>query len=456
MTPPAVNHPPEAGSRRGIRRDPRGTPRGTGVPVPDWGRELVLYCVSPRAFDARGRLDAITRRLPEIAALGATAVWLLPVHPAGELRRKGRLGSPYAIRDDRAVDPGLGTVADLTALVAEAHRLGLRVLMDAVFNHMAPDHVDRAARPEWFVRDSRGRPTRREATWSDVVDRNFAAPGLAESLLDTLAFWMETCDVDGFRCDVAGMVPAEFWRRARERLLAIKPDHLMLAEWDDPGVHRSAFHLSYDWAGYRALAACAGGRVPAARAVAAIVRRPADFPEGAVPLRFVENHDEPRVGPRFGAAAPAVTLVQSLAGGAFLVFNGQEVGARRRPDLFDADPIDWRPPGADDARRTLEALMAARRRVVGFGPPAFLPQEWSVPPGCLAFQRPGRGGASLVVLANPRGRSLPLGRDLGQRLRTGDAELLAVAAPPGAGPRTPTDLGDLLPGRTAIAFISAS
>lgn len=409
MTPPPVNRPPDAGSRRGIRRDPRGAAAGTGLPVPEWGREPVLYCVSPRAFDPSGRLDAVTRRLPELATLGATVIWLLPVHPVGAVDRKGRLGSPYAIRDDRAVDPDLGTIQDLTDLVTEAHRLGLRVLMDAVFNHMAPDHVARAAHPDWFVRDAHGRPARRVADWSDVVDRNFDAFGLAEYLLDTLAFWMETCGVDGFRCDVAGMVPPDFWRRARERLVALRPDHLMLAEWDDPAVHRSAFHLSYDWRGYRALAAAARGRRPVAHAQAALLRRAADFPEGAVPLRFVENHDEPRAPRRFTAAARAATLVQALAGGAFLVFNGQEVGARHCPDLFDADPIDWAPPGADDSRRFLSALLAVRQRVGHFGPPMAVAEA---PPGVLAFQRMGPAGERLLVLANVRSRAVSV--DLGR------------------------------------------
>jgi glycosidase len=462
MTPPPVNRPPEAGSRRGVRRDRPGAPRGVGVPVPEWGRDPVVYCVSPRAFDPAGTLEAVTRRLPEIRALGATVVWLLPIHPVGVVGRKGRLGSPYAIRDDRAVDPALGTIEDLKALVDEAHRLGLRVLMDAVFNHMAPDHVARAAHPDWFVRDARGRLTRRVADWSDVVDRNFAATGLAESLLDTLAFWVETCGVDGFRCDVAGMVPAEFWRRARERLLAVRPDHLLLAEWDDPALHRTAFHLTYDWHGYRTLLAAARGRAPVAQATAALTRRAADFPEGAVSLRFVENHDEPRVVRRFGAAARAVTLVQAMAGGAFLVFNGQEVGARRRPDLFDRDPIDWHPPGAGAARVELGALLEARRDVRHFGAPEALPEDAGVSPDVLSFARRAPDGRSLVVLANVRSPGVPLGKAVGPWLSQAGARLLVrVGSHPrgrddgGSSPKCP-DIGRsaLLPGNSVTAYLT--
>lgn len=367
----SVNSLPEAGSRNGIRRDPRGADHGHGIPPPEWARGAVLYCVYPRAFSPEGTFDGIRRRLPEIRNLGAVAIWLMPIHPVGVAGRKGAGGSPYAIRDYRAIDPALGTSAEFRALVDEAHHLGIRVILDLVLNHAALDHPLGVA--GGFHRDGRGRLTRRVRDWTDVADWNFNASGVREELLGVVEQWVGEFGVDGYRCDVAGMVPHDFWAAARERLLRLKPDHFLLAEWDDPELHRVAFHATYDWELYRALVSALHGRTPAGRLSGIVERRRTGFPAEAQPLRFVENHDEPRVRRRFGSAAAAATAFSAFAGGLFLIYNGQETGADRRPDLFERDPISWDRKGAEAARRHMVALLAARSDLAGLGVPLAIP-----------------------------------------------------------------------------------
>ncbi|HEX7879235.1 MAG TPA: alpha-amylase family glycosyl hydrolase, partial [Candidatus Eisenbacteria bacterium] len=177
--------PPEVGSRNGVRREPPGTPRGASPEPPAWARNAVIYSAYPRAFSPEGTLRGVADRVGAIAELGADILWLLPIHPIGESARKGRLGSPYAIRDYRAINPEYGRKDDLLALVRAAHDAGLKLILDCVFNHGAPDHVEAASHPDWFQRDARGRPTRRVADWHDVVDWDFSAPGLEEHLLES-------------------------------------------------------------------------------------------------------------------------------------------------------------------------------------------------------------------------------------------------------------------------------
>jgi len=441
---------PEAGSRHGLRRDPPGTPRGTGPTPPPWAREPTIYCAYPRAFSAPGTLDGVTEKLQEIRALGADILWLLPIHPIGKTGRKGDLGSPYAIRDYLSVNPEYGDADGLTRLAAEAHAVGLRVILDCVLNHGAPDQVMGAIHPDWFARDARGRPTRRVRDWSDVVDWNFGAPGLVDHLMESVEYWVRHFDIDGYRCDVAGMVPGWFWQQAAARLAAIKPDHFLLAEWDDPAIHRVGFHASYDWQLYRAMRGVTRGPRAAADLARLVARRFHDFPEGAIPMRFVENHDERRAGLRLGSAARGASLFAALAGGAFLVYNGQEVGARHRPSLFDRDSIDWDVPDAAQHREWLQTLLSFRRQVSGFSAPEAI--ATTNPTELAAFRRRGPLGELLVVFnagSSPVDWPVEIDCPEGEVLLAGAGTDVAGAEAPG------TWLpGDRIPSRSALAILS--
>jgi glycosidase len=388
---------PESGSRNGVHLRGGEYRDAEALPPPTAYLGGALYSIYPRAFSAPGTLAAIEPELARIAGLGASAIWLLPVHPVGRDGRKGSRGSPYAIRDYRAVDPALGTLEDLRRLTARAHELGLRVLLDFVANHAANDPVMGAAHPDWFAADSRGRPARRVADWSDVADWRHEAEGAAAYLVESAAYWMSEAGIDGYRCDVAGMVPRWLWREVHERLAALRPDHFMLAEWQDPVLHPLAFHASYDWVFYRALKDVALGRLPARAVGAALTAWSRNFPPAALPLRFLENHDEPRSAPVFGRLRlPAYAAVVILSGGLPLLYNGQEIGAVHRPSLFEAEPIDWSRPGGE-TERLYRGLLALQRQTDPWGPGPATVVGTDRSQTVVAYVREGTSRRGLVV-----------------------------------------------------------
>jgi glycosidase len=387
--------PPETGSEAGVHLRGGEVSARPGLTPPDWAVQGALYCVFPRAFSPRGDLASILPELDRIAGLGARGIWLLPVHPIGAVDRKGKHGSPYAIRDDRAVHPDLGREADLRALADACHERGLALLIDLVANHCAKDHVALDEHPGWVRRDGAGSPTGRVGDWSDVADRRFEAPGVAEYLVESAAGWVERCGVDGFRCDVAGMAPQAFWRALHERLAAAKPDHFLLAEWQDAALHTIAFHASYDWLLYRALRDCALGTASALAIAHALAAWQANFPAEAIPLRFLENHDEPRAVTIFGRERlPAYAAVAFLSGGLPMLYNGQEVGATHRPSLFEREPVDWRRPAAPYEALYRSLIGLARKPVWGPGRVTLLPTD--APADAIAFTR-GEGRGILVA-----------------------------------------------------------
>lgn len=337
-------------------------------------RSQVMYCVFVRNYSAEGTFDAVRRDLPRIRALGADVIWLMPIHPIGEIRRKGTLGSPYAIRDYRAVNPEFGALDDFIALTEAIHAQGMKVIIDVVYNHTAPDSVLAQAHPEWFYHRPDGGFGNRIGDWSDIIDLDYGQGALWDYQIETLKYWAQW--VDGFRCDVAPLVPLAFWRRARAEVAAVRPDCLWLAESVESGfiAHvRSrgmtglsdselyqAFDICYDYDAYPDFLRCAEGGGLADYA-AALNRQETTYPDNYVKLRFLENHDRPRAARLF----PDVrvrrnwTAFQFFQKGVPLVYNGQEAGCDHRPGLFDRDAIDWR--AGEDISAQIARLAALKK-----------------------------------------------------------------------------------------------
>lgn len=434
---------PEAGSKGGIRREPASHDPGSGVSPPGWMKSGILYSLYPRSFTREGTFDAARSGLAAIRNdLGADAIWLLPIHPIGALGRKGTLGSPYAILDYYTVNREYGSAADFRRFVADAHELGLRVLIDLVINHAACDHPLAVKGSTAFRRDHRGRPTRRYHDWTDVIDWNYADPRVEPHILGAVEQWAGEFGVDGFRCDVAGMVPRETWMRIRETLLRVRPEHYLLAEWDDPELHRIAFHGTYDWSLFRAMCRAVRGDFPAFRLAELLAERATRFPVGADPLRFVENHDEERSVRRFGPSAAAVAVFTALAGGVWLIYNGQEAGARHRPSLFEREPIDWEDPAAESARRFHAGLADLHQRFRHFGPPEAVPT--GTPADVAAYRRRGPDGRPLLVFMNLGRQTQPIPEANQGEIQEHALEFLSRA-------RTGSDPFQI-PGRSAAVF----
>ncbi|MBZ5538514.1 MAG: hypothetical protein LAO31_21425 [Acidobacteriia bacterium] len=184
-------------------------------PVPAWVRDGVIYEVFPRDFSPEGNFNGITTRLDDLKNLGVTIVWLMPIHPVGQEGKKGTLGSPYAVRDYYSIDPAYGTKEDLHRLIAEAHHRGLKVILDMVANHTAWDSV-LMKNPDFYRHDAGGKIVSPVPDWSDVAALNYDNPRLREYMVDMLKYWLREFNLDGFRCDVAGMIPTDFWEHARQ------------------------------------------------------------------------------------------------------------------------------------------------------------------------------------------------------------------------------------------------
>ena len=335
---------------------------------PRWVENAVIYEVFVRSFTPEGTFRAMIPRLGELKALGVTTLWLMPIHPVGEANRKGRLGSPYAVRDYRGIDPAYGTAEDFQALVDAVHDREMTLILDFVANHTAWDHPWVAAHPEFYTRGPDGAvPVAPEGTdWTDVADLDYANAALRDSMAAAMAYWVETFGVDGFRCDVAALVPADFWQAAIPRLRALKPV-MMLAEAEEPWLHEAGFDLTYGWNTYNALKAVWGGQ-PADSLYAALAREEGAYPPGALRLRFITNHDETswdaaavrRYGGVDGTRA-AMTVAATIPG-VPLVYNGQEVASPRRLNLFENEEIDWKAnPELREFYRGLLALTTSSR-----------------------------------------------------------------------------------------------
>lgn len=310
---------------------------------PAWVRDGVIYELNVRTFSSAGTLSAVTARLPELQKLGVTMVWMMPIHPIGQVKKKGSIGSPYAVRDYMAVNPDYGTPDDLKRLVREAHRLGLKIMLDIVANHTSWDNVMMKT-PSYYKRDSTGQ-VMFPYDWSDVAWLDYGNPALRSYMNGMLQYWVREFDVDGFRCDVAGMVPNDFWEAARRDLEKLKPEIAMLAESHEPDMLVNAFDFDYGWPVYHAMKdAILGNR--SARAVREeweAERK--SYPRGALHMRISDDHDETRAVTLFGArAALAASALVFTMDGVPLLYNGMEVGDATEsfaPALFEKMPVFW-------------------------------------------------------------------------------------------------------------------
>jgi cyclomaltodextrinase len=336
---------------------------------PTWLRESTIYEIYPRAFSARGDFNGITAKLDELKDLGVNVLWLMPIHPIGEKLRKGTLGSPYAIKDYFAINPEFGSTNDFKRLVTKAHARGLRVILDVVANHTAWDSV-MMQQPEFYKQDAKGKIIPPVAEWTDVAGLNYENPKLREYMIAMLKYWVKEFDVDGFRCDVAYMVPTDFWEQARAELDKTKPDLIMLAEASKPELLLKAFDLDYSWPLHATL-----NKVLLEGAPASDLRRSWEeslraFPKGSLHLRISDNHDEARAVARYGLRGALAAAAFTFAlDGVPLLYNGMEVGDATEsgdPALFEKMPIFWKSKERPPLRDTYRELIKLRKQFAPF------------------------------------------------------------------------------------------
>lgn len=312
--------------------------------TPTWAFDKTIYEVNLRQFSQEGNFDAFRKHLPRLKELGVGILWFMPIHPIGELNRKGTLGSYYSVKDYLAVNPEFGTIDEFKSLVKEIHSLGMYVIIDWVANHTSWDHQWTKTHPEFYNKDKDGNFIPPVNDWSDVIDLNYDNKQLWNEMIDALKFWITECDIDGYRCDVAGMVPIDFWIEARKQLDKIKPV-FMLAEWDTPEMHK-AFDMTYDWNMHKIMNSVANGKMNANDIVNHIQKDKENYPDYAFRMQFTDNHDENSwngtVRERLGDAAECFAVLTYLIPDMPLIYSGQEAGLNKRLSFFEKDPIEWK------------------------------------------------------------------------------------------------------------------
>lgn len=311
----------------------------------DWVREAVIYSVYLRSFSPEGTFAGLERRIPELKNLGVTVLWLLPIHPVGEKARKGPLGSPYSVQDYYGINPEFGMMADFKRLLATAHKNGLKLIIDLVANHTAWDSKLIREHPGWFARDGKGAIKPPNPDWTDVAQLDYSKPGLRQYMTDMMVWWVRDIGIDGFRCDVAELVPTSFWDEARSRLNRIKPV-MMLSEGSIPEHHARAFDITYSWNIYDVLGPLLSGKRPVALLDQILKNEESKFPVGSLRLRFSTNHDKnawdsPAIL-KFGedGLRLATVLVNTMPG-VPLIYTGEEIPNDKKLSLFEKVNVNW-------------------------------------------------------------------------------------------------------------------
>ena len=372
---------------------------------PEWTYNSVVYEVNVRQFSPEGTFKGVEAQLPRLKDLGVDVLWLMPMYEIGTVERKGSLGSYYAISDYKKVNPEFGTMEDFEHLLAVAHRLGFKVILDWVANQTAPDHVWMTEKPaDFYERDAEGNAIW-EYDWTDTRSLNYENQEVWKAQEDAMRFWLEK-GVDGFRCDAAGEVPAEFWYGILPGMNKDYPQAYFLAEAerDNLADSRQTFDANYAWELHHLLNGLAQGSKTVQDLKDYVARDAARFPKEAFRLTFTSNHDENSwAGTEFereGAAANAcAVLCFTLPGSQPLIYTGQEIGLSRRLAFFEKDPItDWSPNEYTAFWKTLVNLKH-NNPALAAGEKGGEIVWWEAPEGWVAFHREVKGNM-VIVLAN--------------------------------------------------------
>jgi len=328
---------------------------------PERSKNATIYQINTRQFTPEGTFQAAEKQLPRLKELGVDILWLMPIHKIGETNRKGTLGSPYAVQDYYSVNPEFGTLDDLKHFVDAAHQQHMYVILDWVANHTAWDNVLVTQHPEWYARDWKGDFTPTPwLDWSDIINLDYRHEGLRKYMTDALKYWVKEANIDGYRCDVAGFVPVDFWNNARKELDAIKPV-FMLAEGDSRDLHAEAFDMTYAWGWYDAVHQITTGKTKdLGGLIGYYSTNESAYPPDIMRMTFVSNHDKNAWDgtefEQFGKGLEPAMVLSGVGDGMPLIYNGQEAGNTKRLKFFEKDPIVWKAHPNGDLYKKLIAL----------------------------------------------------------------------------------------------------
>ncbi|RLD62101.1 MAG: alpha-amylase [Bacteroidetes bacterium] len=329
------------------------------VKHPDWAKNKNIYEVNIRQYTDEGDFKSFEKHLPRLKEMGVDILWIMPVQPIGVKNRKGTLGSYYSIKNYLSVNPEFGTMDDFKHLVNKAHEQNMYVILDWVANHTSWDNNLITEHPEWYTHDSLGNILSPVEDWTDVADLNYYNNELRTYMINALEFWIKEANIDGFRCDVAGMVPTDFWNEARKQLDKIKPV-FMLAEWESPELHKKAFDMTYSWALNGMMNDIAKKINTADKLDTLFNKLSTDYDKDNYFMNFTSNHDENSwngtVFERLGDGAQTFAVLTATIPGMPLLYSGQEAAMNKRLRFFDKDTIEWNDYKYADFYKTLLTL----------------------------------------------------------------------------------------------------
>ncbi|MCF8358852.1 MAG: alpha-amylase [Prolixibacteraceae bacterium] len=321
------------------------TPNQSEAFFPEWSDDAVIYEVNVRQYTPQGTFKAFQQHLPRLKELGVEILWFMPIHPISEKNRKGTLGSYYAVQDYKKVNPEFGTLDDFKHLVEACHQLGFKVLLDWVANHTGWDNVWIEEHPEWYTTDSTGTIVSPVADWSDVAGLNYENSEMRAAMIDALEYWVEEANIDGYRCDVAGMVPVDFWEDARAALDSIKPVFMLAEDEAVKDLLNNAFNMNYGWHFHHIINQIAKGEAGVAEVKDYFAVVDSTYPLGSYPMQFTSNHDENSwngtVYDRLGNAAKTMAALTFTVAGMPLIYTGQETGNTKSLEFFEKDEVEW-------------------------------------------------------------------------------------------------------------------
>lgn len=326
---------------------------------PEWSKNANMYEVNIRQYTEEGTFKAFQEHLPRLKEMGVDILWLMPIHPIGEEKRKGELGSYYSIKDYTAVNPNFGTMEEFKELVEATHEHDMKLFLDWVPNHTAWDHPWTEEHPEYYMKDSTGAITY-EADWTDIAQLNYENKELWGKMIEKMKFWINETNIDGYRVDHAGHdIPLDFWKRAIPEVNESKEDFFWLAEWNTPDMH-PWFDATYTWEYFHMTTNIAKGETPVDAITKYMAKQDTVFPDHAYRLYFTSNHDENSWNGTdeelFGDNFENFAVMAATIDGMPLIYSGQETALDKRLEFFEKDPIEWEGKEYEDFYRTLFEL----------------------------------------------------------------------------------------------------
>jgi glycosidase len=324
-----------------------------------WVHSTNIYEVNLRQYTPEGTFNAFAGHFPRLRDMGVHTLWFMPVQPIGIEKRKGSLGSYYSISDYNSINPEFGNADDFKKLVAEAHQFGFKIIIDWVANHTSWDHVWTKTHPDFFSKDEAGGFRPPFPDWEDVIDLNYECKSLWSAMIECMKYWISEFDIDGFRCDMASLVPLEFWKQSRKELDAIKP-LFWFGEFDelnDPE-YGEAFDASYTWTWMHKTENFLKQQEPL-NLLYSVLKNYDDLGDGTMRTWFTSNHDENSWNgteyEKYGDMAKALAVFSCTWNGIPLTYSGQELPNRMRLKFFDKDAIRW--TGHNDMHEFYKTLL---------------------------------------------------------------------------------------------------